>query len=152
MALHYDDIEKLLCKQGVTIIPPEAHRIRGYTVDNYRLLAKQTETIDYDCDFRNGVCRSRESDDKVCCCECASTFGHWLKEEGHLDEDTLNKVAEYYEPINGFCREDGGCVLPRELRSPTCLYIYCSDAKMSGEELDLLYRIRNGLSWGGDRT
>ena len=152
MALQYDEIEKLLNDWKIPIITKDAQRIRGYPVDDYRLLAKQTETVDYDCDFRDGACRGRECDEQGCCWRCADTFGHWLKEEGPLDEDTLKKVAEYYDPVTGFCREEDGCVLPREFRSPTCLYIFCSDAKMSGEELDLLYRIRNGLSWAGDRA
>lgn len=148
MAVRYEEFTKKLSDGGAAIVPKDAQRIRGYRVEEYRELARRTERIDYDCDFRSdGSCRGRESGEKGCCWRCATTFGHWLKEEGPLDEDTARQIAAFFDPITGFCHPETGCVLPRELRSPTCLFIYCSDAKMSGSELDLLYQIRNGKSW-----
>ena len=142
--MRYDDFQKVLSHRQIPIHPGEPGLIRGYAVDEFRKLARQTERIDYDCNFRDGTCRGRERGEKGCCWRCGETIGHWLKEEGPMDEDTARQLAGFYEPEKGFCRDDSGCVLPRELRSPTCLFIYCSDAKMSGTDLELLNRICNG--------
>jgi hypothetical protein len=144
-------LEKPFNFMELIIVPKEVHRIRGYSVDDYRALARRTVTIDFDCDFKDGVCRMRESGSPGCCHRCADTFGHWQKEDWQIDDDTANKIAGLYDPVNGFCREGTGCILPHELRSPTCLFIYCSDAKMSGKDLDVLYKIRNGQSYAGSR-
>ena len=144
--MHYDELVQLFHRWNVPLISKDSQRIRGYTVDEFRVLAKLTERIDYDCAFENGACRGRECGEPGCCWRCADTFGHWLKEEGPLDEDTVRQIAGFYDPATGFCRANGGCVIPRELRSPTCLFIYCSDAQMSGADLDLLWRIRDGKS------
>lgn len=144
------DCEKLKCilkETNVTIVPKDAMHVRGYDVEAYRALAEQTERIDYDCGFRDGVCRSLSAGGMGCCQHCAGTFGYWKKEGNTVDEDTLSKAAPFYDEQTGFLRADAGCILPRELRSPTCLYIFCSDAKMSGAERELLYRIQFGANW-----
>jgi hypothetical protein len=112
-----------------------------------RGLAKQTEDVDYDCNFHDGCCRARGPGDKNCCSECACTFGYWRKEPGALDEETVRIMAEFYNERWGFRHEDSGCLLPRELRSPICLYILCSDAKLSGGDKFLLDKIHYGLTW-----
>ena len=145
--MRYEELKDLLGKWEVAVVPKEAARVRGYGVDAYRRLARQTENVDYDCGFRGGVRRSRDAGGRECCSECAGTFGYWLHEDGRLDEDSLKKMAEYYDVRLGFRREGSGCQLPRELRSPTCLFIHCSDVKMSGEEKELLYRIHYGANW-----
>ncbi len=130
-----------------TIVPRGTARVRGFDLDVYRELAKQTENVDYDCRFRDGHCRSRGAGDKNCCSECACTFGYWRKDDGAMDEDTVRTMAGLYDKRTGFRREDSGCLLPRELRSPICLYILCSDAKLSGGDRYLLDKIHHGLSW-----
>jgi hypothetical protein len=143
-----DELKIVLQEWKITVIPKEAMRVRGFDVDAYRKLAKQTEGIDYDCDFRNGVCRGLAMGSNGCCSGCAGAFGYWRKEGNTLDEDTVNKLAEFYDMKTGFMREGTGCIIPRELRSPTCLYIFCSDANMSGHDRELLYRIQYGANWG----
>lgn len=149
--MHHDELVKLFSEWNLTVVPKDDHRIRGYYVDDYRALARRTETIDFDCGFHGGVCRAREEGEPGCCYKCADTFGHWLKEDGLIDDDTASKLAGHYDPTEGFCRDGTGCILPHELRSPTCLFIFCSDAKMSGKDLDILYKIRNGQSYAGSR-
>jgi hypothetical protein len=142
------DLKKLLQERNITIIPKEAMRVRGFDMDTYRDLAKQTEKIDYDCDFHDGFCRGKAMGNSGCCHRCAGAFGYWYKEGNMIDEDTAEKMAEFYDETTGFLRDGVGCLLPRELRSPTCLYIYCSDEKMSGEEKALLLRLQYGAHWG----
>ncbi len=147
MPVDYEDIRKLLSEWNVTVVHAEAVKVHGFELDVYRGLAKQTEEVDYDCNFKDGCCRERGSGDKNCCSECACTFGYWRKEPGALDEATVRTMAEFYDARTGFRREDTGCLLPRELRSPICLYILCSDAKLSGGDRYLLDKIHYGLSW-----
>ncbi|OPY29822.1 MAG: hypothetical protein A4E28_00672 [Methanocella sp. PtaU1.Bin125] len=144
--MDYDKLTVLLRKKNIAVVPKESMRVRGYDVDTYRMLAKQTESIDYDCDFRDGVCRGLTMGGNGCCFACAGAFGYWHK-EGRIDADTLEKIAGFYDARTGFFRKDAGCVIPRELRSPTCLYIFCSDEKMSGEEKALLMQIQYGAYW-----
>lgn len=133
----------------MVIVPEGAARVHGFDLDVYRGLARETKDVDYDCDFRDGCCRARGPEDKNCCSECACTFGYWRREAGALDEATARAMAEAYDPQKGFWREGSGCLLPRELRSPICLYILCSDAKLSGGDRYLLDKIHHGLSWTG---
>jgi hypothetical protein len=145
--MDYEEVMSLLKSWNVAIVPRGEARVRGFDLDTYRGLAKQTGQVDYDCDFRDGCCRERGPGDKNCCSECARTFGYWRKEERALDEETVRTMAEHYDPRTGFKREDTGCLLPRELRSPICLYILCSDAKLSGGDRYLLHKIHYGLYW-----
>ena len=144
--MRFYEVQKIFGKWGVAIVLEEAVRIRGYAIDTYKTLAKQTEYIDYDCRIGDEFCRYTEIGDKGCCAECACTFGHWRKEAGALDEGSLKTLAEYYDSVDGFWREGTGCLIPRALRSPTCLYTICSDLKMSVGDKDLLSRIRLGQS------
>ncbi len=145
--VRYDELVKLLQRWKISVVPKESMRVRGHDVDTFRQLAKQTETIDYDCDFTKGYCDSPRAMGRDGCCvapKCAATLGYWRKEGNTLDSDTAQKLAIYYDPQKGFLREGAGCVLPRELRSPICLYLHCSDAKMSDDDKILLARIRYG--------
>lgn len=147
--MEYGKLKELLQEWKITVVPKDSKRIRGHDVDTFRRLAKQTGHVDYDCDFRDGTCRSQRTEDRGCCSKCGGTFGYWRKENDTLDEDTVKKLADLYDAKTGFLRDGCGCILPRELRSPTCLYIYCSDNKMSGEDKVLLFRIQYGAHWSG---
>lgn len=59
----------------------------------------------------------------------------------------LAKQAEHFNPKTGFLQEYSGYLLPWELRSPTCLYTYCSGDMMTKEDKELLLRIRYGAEW-----
>lgn len=118
--------------------------VKGYRFEEYRQLARATEQVDYDCDYHNGICTGRMYGAPNCCWQCASSFGYWGKEPGALDDATLSTFAGYFDARTGFLEEGYGCRLPRELRSPTCLYIYCSAERMSEADLELLGKIKNG--------
>lgn len=147
MTVKYEALKGQLSRQGISLVPKEEARVRGYDPETYRELAKRTENVDYDCDFKNGICRGKVLGRNGCCMHCASTFGYWEKEDRGLDEETVKAMAEFYDSDKGFLRDGCGCILPREYRSPTCLYIFCSDAKMSGLDRELLYRIQFGAHW-----
>ena len=142
--MRYDDFLQVLSKLQITIVPKADHRIRGYDVDTYRSLAKQTERMDFDCAEGANYCRYLHVMPEGCCSSCIDTCGHWQREEKTLDEDSAQKMAEYCDPRDGFCRDDRGCILPRELRSPVCLYHICSDAKLTKEDKEILYKLEFG--------
>ncbi|MCD1294073.1 hypothetical protein CUJ83_03565 [Methanocella sp. CWC-04] len=143
--MRYDEFERLLSKLNISVIPKDKKRIRGYDVDTYRTMAKQTEKIDFDCCDGNSFCRYIHVNGVGCCADCVDTLGHWKREDGTLDDDSARMMAEYCDLHDGFCRDGTGCILPRELRSPVCLYHICSDAKMTEEEKDLLHKIKCGI-------
>ena len=144
--MRYDELEKLLRQWKITVVPKESKRVRGHDVDTFRELAKQTESVDYDCDFSNGNCQGRAMGGNGCCTNqgCALSLGYWRKEGDTLDEDTVRKIVPFYHEKNGFLREGEGCTIPRELRSPTCRVVHCSDLMMSDDDKILLARIRYG--------
>lgn len=144
--VRYDEFEQLLSKLGITIVPKDARRIRGYDVDAYRALAKHTENIDFDCSDGDRYCRFLHAKAEGCCSDCVDTCGHWQREGRMLDEDSARKMAGYCDVHDGFCRDDRGCIMPRELRSPVCLYHICSDAKMTAEDKELLRKLRCGAN------
>ena len=144
--MQYDTFLRLLQQWNVTVVPKEEKRIRGHDVDTFRAMARQTGDIDYDCDFRNGNCAGRAMGGNGCCTPggCSLSLGYWRKEGGTLDEDTARMIAPYYDPANGFLDDGAGCRLPRELMSPTCMIVHCSDAMMTDDDKILLARIRYG--------
>ena len=144
--MRYEEFQQLLSKLNITIVPKDARRIRGYDVDTYRALAKQTEGIDFDCGDGEDYCRYLNIMPEGCCSSCVDTCGHWQREEHLMDEDSARKMAEYCDFRDGFCRDDRGCIIPRELRSPVCLYHICSDAKMTEAEKELLRKIEFGAN------
>ncbi len=146
--MEYEELTGLLREWRIMVVRKESKRIRGHDVDAFRELAKQTEKIDYDCDFRNGRCNGRAMGGNGCCTldGCSLSLGYWRKEDGTLDEDTVRRLAVFYDPEKGFLNDGEGCTLPRELMSPTCLFTYCFDAMMSDEDKLLLSRIRGGCT------
>jgi hypothetical protein len=144
--MRFDELEKRLNKWKITVVPKESKQIRGHEIDTFRKLARQTGNIDYDCDFRNGLCQGRAMGGNGCCTAqgCALSLGYWRKEGDTLDEDTVRRLAEFYDEKMGFLQDGEGCKLPRELMSPTCLFTYCSDTMMSDEDKILLFRIQHG--------
>lgn len=100
-------------------------------------LADLTEGLDYGCGFDSeGICQRNRNPQfiqgmdassrrrKQCCCGgCATSVGY-------LRQITFGSVSEYarnFTEETGFWREGLGCVLPRRLRSATCLRHYCTE-------------------------
>jgi hypothetical protein len=109
--VRYEDILKVLEELNITMGPAGETIVRGYSFEEYKKLAKQTEQVDYDCDFHNGICQGRMIGAPGCCHHCHATFGYWCKEPQGLDEATVKTMAEYYNPRTGFLEEGAGCIL-----------------------------------------
>lgn len=58
-----------------------------------------------------------------CCQGCNNTRGYLPR--GLAKEDWENTYKPYWDEETGFWREGEGCVLPREIRSDTCVFYYC---------------------------
>lgn len=98
--------------------------------DVWRRIAALTERVEFGCKFEGGRCHNRGSywpTKKLCCANCAVCFGHG---SNFVHPDEAEKVADLFDERDGFWREGAGCVLPRWLRSYTCLTHRCvSDEK-----------------------
>ena len=102
--------------------------------DLYAMLkvsAKTTEFIDFYCDFdASGKCNARRADnsdsrgDMCCCVGCHEAIGYLRTGPPVLKEDRAVYEELFKEKV-GFWRKGSGCSLPRELRSPTCVYYMC---------------------------
>jgi hypothetical protein len=144
--MEYEKLVVLLREWDIIVVTKAEKLIRGHDVDTFRSLARQAAQIDFDCDFHNGRCNGRASAGNGCCTfdGCAISLGYWRKEGGTVDEDTLGKIADIYDEKTGFLKDGEGCRLPWELRSPTCLFIYCSGAMMTDGDKILLRMIKHG--------
>jgi hypothetical protein len=96
-----------------------------------RVSAKMTEFIDFSCDFdASGECHARRVDhsssrgDMCCCIGCHGSIGYLRNGPPVLKEDRATYEELFKEKV-GFWRKGSGCSLPRELRSPTCIYYMC---------------------------
>jgi len=97
-------------------------------------IKQATGAIRLDCDFQNNGCRAARSVGGLdlgtknipCCC------GHCHREWGYLrainmDELHFPYLADYWSVKTGFWRKGKGCILPRRLRSSTCVFYACYD-------------------------
>lgn len=109
-------------------------------LNDLETLRKLTKYIDFGCAFVDGMCkgaRAKLTNNKrkidlpmrMCCCGgCAYTKGYL---RGFVLESNLETYNKLYKDKIGFWRPRGGCSLPRELRSSTCLYFNCSNQDIS---------------------
>lgn len=131
--------------------------------DLYKQLAKATEMVNFKCEFdERGICINRRpyADQlyykkhprqlQMCCCSgCYYELGY--QRTLQKDERIINRLARHFDDgreKKGYWRPKRGCILPRELRTTTCLSHYCraasSEGKLSEAENILLTVIRNG--------
>jgi len=151
-----------------TMNPPT----RPYQITPYwffrRALAKATKTIDYGCEFDDkGLCGHRGKAFKgtskskldeiakgrrgrhptMCCCGgCFEAKGYFNELPASLD--IVKHIASLFNTKNrlGFWRKGKGCILPRSLRSDTCLLHRCTIKKMTLKDRFLLELLNNGRS------
>lgn len=108
---------------------------------------KLTEFIPFSCDFdARGLCvnhRTNSINNKMCCCmDCYQSVGYLRRGLPILKED-FKTYNELFLKGTGFWRKDGGCSLPRELRSPICVYYLCWHENDGRQKLhDVLYKMR----------
>jgi len=112
------------------------NRFGQFKVSDIKDLKSLTSLINYDCQFKDGVCKSTKK--PTCCCGgCENAVGY-LTDISYPDIDTYAKL---FDVKTGFWREDG-CSLPRDLRSFVCLRQTCQSSCTDAEK-DLFDLIRN---------
>jgi hypothetical protein len=133
VAMELKDFLVLAAKKFMIFHPT----ICGWSYFEYERFAKLTEHIDYHCDFKkDGTCKryKKPSRDNACCCDgCFSLIGY--HRELPNDYNRLRLYADLFKPkeydennnllASGFWKRGKGCVLPREMRSSTCLTYSC---------------------------
>lgn len=116
------------------------------------LLCKLTKFLDFNCNFVEGRCKDRHGkpitsarESYMCCCsECYNTKGHLRK---HILESSIDTYNELFKEDVGFWRFETGCSLPRDLRSPLCLYFNChEDIEFRHIANELRHTIENSLN------
>ena len=116
------------------------------------LLCKLTKFLDFNCNFVEGRCKDRHGkpitsarESYMCCCsECYNMKGHL---RSHILESSIDTYNELFKEDTGFWRPDIGCPLPRELRSPLCLYFNChDDLEFKHIANELQHNIENSLN------
>lgn len=109
-------------------------RIR-YRFEELESLKILTELIDCGCSFDVEGCR-KGAGEKCCCSSCKSAFGHF-----HIiRQSNVAKLAWHFNEKTGFWRKGRGCILPRKLRSITCVTYHCSQDEKIDKTLHALSR------------
>lgn len=98
---------------------------RGLSWKQYEARAAVLDNVNFDCQINSqGLCKRYQrhpNDGKNCCSRCAASGGY-LKS---IKPGTANEYAQLWDDYNGFWQEGKGCVLPRKMRSYTCLTYNC---------------------------
>jgi hypothetical protein len=104
------------------------------------LLKLNSAWVDFDCRIdAKGLCKQTREDgpwnggdkntpkETNCCVCCARAAGYiWEESEAYSQEDTATMLGLFDEKL-GFWRARRGCILPRRLRSGTCVSYACLD-------------------------
>lgn len=109
---------------GFRVIPDLGKRNSSYgALMNLKALKRLSQYLPFPCKFdERGYCQSSIINTSMCCCrDCVNTMGYLT----FVPEQDLWQYAKLYNVKTGYWRKDKGCVLPRELRSKTCLTYYC---------------------------
>jgi len=110
------------------------------------LLFEATEKIDYGCRFdANGLCYNYRKDEVneqsyKCCCHSCYRFVGYLNYIRPID---IKQIAYKFKKDVGFWREGKGCVLPRKLRSNTCVKHHCHTELLNAKDRYLLTLLKS---------
>ena len=105
---------------------------------------RKTSEINFDCRITEKGCKSGSNRGPMCCCTgCSWNSGYLIRGNNLILDTDLPRYKEAWDEITGFWREKIGCILPRELRSTTCLLHYCELG--SKEDFTLRSKIDNSL-------
>jgi len=150
-AMRTDEFVRILLAQRISIT--YGYNIRRCPWFEYEEYAELTSLLDFGCSFKGDACAENglnlqrlkyykhkrrtatSAADKEffsdtitklymaasCCLSCRSAVGHF----NNVNGDTLTLLAEKFDAKSGFWRKGRGCLLPRKLRSTTCLTHYC---------------------------
>jgi len=133
-------------------------RIKNLQMDNkydFEKLIKLKQSInsmEFSCFKPGGKCYEAPKGSVCCCGSCCAHLGHFASDDIIFGKDitTYNKL---FFPKTGFWHKHKGCLLPRELRSITCITYNCEKedqqiiiSALRKEHTDLSSRIRLRLS------
>lgn len=89
-------------------------------------LKEVTAYIDYECGFGTKpgqICRSEARTETCCCQNCSYNYGYLAGEV--IQWKDLKILKSTFDKRTGFWRSGKGCILPRRLRSITCVMYFC---------------------------
>jgi len=102
-----------------------------------------TEKIDYHCNIKGRGC-FQSSNSRCCCDGCRHSVGFLKDMSPEVVLKNLSTYAELFNSKTGYWRENEGCVLPRKLRSRTCLHYHCNFKDMKPEDKMYLSFLKDG--------
>ena len=106
-------------------------RQHSYFTNQICDLHEYTENFDYDCRFKEGICKKYNSakapNPRCCCSGCATHSGYMHAHHPRMILAHMETFARLFKEDVGYWREGEGCALPRKLRSPICLQHRCVD-------------------------
>lgn len=107
-----------------------------YRFEELESLKMLTESIDFGCNFnKKGGCRNTDNE-RCCCTSCKSSHGHFRI----IRQSDVPRLARHFDERTGFWRKDKGCILPRKLRSITCITYNCCKSEQTDNMLHALGR------------
>ena len=120
--------------------------------ENILKAVKIFKTINFKCDFKEGVCASyrcgkgsyidSEFMKGGCCCSnCAEMSGY----HNYVTSEMFDEYEKYWNDNTGFYDIKTGCKLPPELRSEACLAYACDLILkgMSKKDINKISKIRS---------
>lgn len=109
-------------KRGARIIPIKDPNFSETMLNAFRKLKGFTKYIDFNCQINeDGGCKELTLSTRCCCSNCHDNAGFFRI---MIDKD-ISAYAKKFTKL-GFYRESKGCILPREMRSTTCLTTHCN--------------------------
>lgn len=121
-------------------------------LDCMEALKELTGDLDFGCNFnKEGLCRSyadfKTKKRNMCCCgSCQGATGHLST----IRQSRIPQYARLFSKKTGFWREGKGCILPRALRSATCVTYTCIFLDEQGKNDKEFKKLENTL--GGIRA
>lgn len=108
----------------------------------------ETAKINYECDFVDGKCKKtrlwKDYGLKTgsCCDGCAISRGYfeYHPNSNFMTRETFKTLAKLFDKTRGFWRPNRGCILPRWMRSRTCLGFNCAT---TNKKYNAIYNLVN---------
>jgi hypothetical protein len=107
-------------------------KIRGWRCSTFTQLAELTSYLNFECNFNEkGLCKARQGEgwgirkkaDMCCCRACRFNVGYLY--EMTASKLMIEEYARLFNEKTGFWRAKTGCILPRKMRSGTCVTYNC---------------------------
>ena len=113
------------CAQRLAMLIRKGRELKGW-MKRYKM-AEESRTIDFGCEIKNGVCKTRPEapPSRLCCGNCAQCVGHFDSYHDALPLTALIPLLDSFDAEDGWWREGKGCIMPVKWRSNTCLFYAC---------------------------